>query len=166
MLSIPSIIGDRTDYLLEDRQRNPGLAIAQVLLALERLGADVVGIPCGTSHAPQILKVVTKSLANAGSSVRMVNMVREVAGHIQLHHQDIHVVGLLATKGTYVSGTYERELAEVGIRVLVPPTELQEKVQASIYDKSFGIKAHAHPVENQARNDLLGVAESLVAYSD
>ena len=164
MLSVPGAIGDRTRYLLGEGERNPGWDIARVVLDLERVGARVIGIPCSTAHAPQILDVVSDLLAKAGTSVRLVNMVCEVVRHIRLSHPGVSAVGVLATKGTYASRTYENALGKAGIGMVALPEELQKLVHTSIYSTSFGIKTHASPVETRARSNLLRAAEFLVGW--
>ncbi|MBT8073778.1 MAG: aspartate racemase, partial [Xanthomonadales bacterium] len=48
MLSMPSSITDRTEYLIGQNGENPGLGIADVIKRLEAAGATVAGIPCNT----------------------------------------------------------------------------------------------------------------------
>ncbi len=54
LLSMPSMIDDRTGYLIGEIKNNPAIAIAKVIKKLEAIGATVTGIPCNTAHAKKI----------------------------------------------------------------------------------------------------------------
>ena len=163
MLSLPAKIEDRTRFLLGETATNPAQALAEIVLALERAGATVVGIPCNTAHAPAIFGVLLDTLAGAGSTVQMVHMLDEVAAHLREQHPDVESVGVLSTTGTQRTGLYPSLLAPHGIAALAPPDDVQEGlVHPAIYDPDYGIKAQASPVSVRARRDLMAVAEGLI----
>ena len=62
LLSMPSKIDDRTAYLMGEVKCNPGLAIANIILKLEKTGASVAGIPCNTAHAKTIFDTIVSEL--------------------------------------------------------------------------------------------------------
>jgi aspartate racemase len=163
LLSCPSLIADRTEYLLHpDTVPNPGHAIFGVIEKLSRIGAEVVGIPCNTSHCPPILDVVERGIAASRLPVTFVHLIREACRFVRLAHPNIRRVGLLATVGTCRSGVYTKVFAESGIEVLVPPPDRQTFVHAAIYDPSYGIKCHPNPISRQATAALSEVGSELV----
>lgn len=163
LLSCPSLIADRTEYLLHpDTAENPGYAILDVVEKLCRIGAEVVGIPCNTSHAPPILDVVERGIAAAGRPIDFVHMIREAGRYVRASYPEITRVGLLATTGTCTSGVYTAIFREFGIEVLVPSPERQPTVHAAIYDPGYGIKCHPNPVSPRAVSALSDAGRELI----
>lgn len=164
LLSCSSLIGDRTEYLLDPAaHENPGIAISEVVEKLYRIGAEVVGIPCNTSHAAPIFDLVRKRIRERGVSVTLVNMIEETARYTVSTVPGIRKVGLLATRGTYASGVYAQALrAAGGIEVLDPEPAEQNLVHSSIYDPEYGIKNHPNPISRKAVEILTNAARELV----
>src|SRR5690606_14053752 len=50
--SKPHRIADRTAFLLQNSNENPGYALLKIIEELDNSGAEVVAIPCNTAHAP------------------------------------------------------------------------------------------------------------------
>lgn len=141
-LSKPNQIPDRTEYLLGARSINPADAIADQILGLEKIGAQVIGIPCNTAHAPAIFDIVIQRLGAADSKVLLLHMIEEVALFLMRNHCGVKNVGVLSTTGTFRAGIYPAALAKHGYRVLVPDESIQEQVvHPAIYDPGHGIKA-------------------------
>lgn len=156
LLSLPSSINDRTEYLEGRVKENPGLAIANVLLKLQDTGATVAGITCNTAHSKDIFDVILQQLAQSKSTIKVLNMIDETVSFISTNHKDINKVGVLSTTGTYRSGVYAKALMAKGYEVIVPTLELQESlIHPSIYHPTYGIKAISNPVHPQANNNLL-----------
>jgi aspartate racemase len=156
----PRHIPDRTSFLLGEVDLNPAYAIADQLLALERMGADVAGIPCNTAHAQPILEVVLQELSAAGSQIRFLNMIEEVVQFLSQHHAGIRRVGVLATEGTYRTRLYSGFLEPSGIEVIIPEEQFQSIVHQAIYDRDYGIKANGFATD-QALKQLRAAADSL-----
>ncbi len=156
LLSLPSSINDRTEYIEGNIKENPANAITKVLLKMESIGATVAGIPCNTAHYSGIFDVVQKLLKENGSSLRLLNMISETVSFIHVKYPEISKVGVLSTTGTYKSGVYSNILKSNGYEVIVPTVEMQEKlIHPAIYDTSYGIKAFSNPVKQQAINNLM-----------
>ncbi|MCK5136793.1 MAG: aspartate/glutamate racemase family protein [Bacteroidales bacterium] len=156
LLSLPSGIMDRTEYLLGKEKENPAFAIAEVLLKLEKTGAKVAGIPCNTAHAEGIFNIIQDVLHRAGSSIEVLHMINETVSFIAATFPDITRVGVLSTTGTYLSGVYNKALKLKDYEVLIPTMEMQETViHPAMYDPVYGIKAVANPVHPMARENLL-----------
>ena len=165
LLSCSSLIGDRTEFLLDPQgHENPGDAIYEVIEKLHRIGAEVIGIPCNTSHAGPIYSLVLKRMKENALDVTLVNMIEETVRYTRKSYPDTRRVGLLATLGTYSSEVYSeafRRLAD--IEVLVPQADEQRRVHAAIYDPEYGIKNHPNPIARRAIDALVTVSDALVA---
>ena len=164
LLSLPGQIADRTEYLLGQSTENPAGPIAEVVLRLEGLGADVVGIPCNTAHSPRIFDEIRHRLANAGSAVKLPHMIKEVARFVRENLPAVRRVGVLSTTGTLRTELYPRLLGACGLEVIAPDERVQaELVHPAIYDRHTGIKAHPTPVTETARQRLIDAVEHLRA---
>lgn len=54
LFSLPNKILDRTEYLEGKVNENPGKAMGDIALQLERAGATIAAAPCNTAHADEI----------------------------------------------------------------------------------------------------------------
>jgi aspartate racemase len=160
LLSYPSLIPDRTAFLLGETDVTPALGILEVIADLERLGCQVIGIPCHTAHAPAIWDVIAEGIAERGSGVRLLHMVEEAALFVRHAFPDVTRVGVLSTVGTQLSGVYPAVLGRHGLRaVTLEDSEHRRLVHDSVYDPEFGVKAHASPVSERARANALTAVE-------
>jgi len=156
LISMPGQIVDRTAFILGQTGINPAYAIYQKIKVLEKMGVDIVGIPCNTTHSPQIMNVIVNKLKNSKSKIKLINMVSEVGGFILENFAGLRNVGVLSTTGTYKSGVYQEYLDKMGLKVIVPDEFVQENlINKAIYDPKFGIKAQSNPVTEKARNLLM-----------
>ena len=153
-ISQPNQILDRTEFLLGNVATNPGIAIAEQIIKLGRMGADVVGIPCNTAHAPEIFDVVCARLQEANCSVDLLHMIRETAVYIQTEHPEVKTVGVLSTTGTYKTQIYPQILQPMGFKTVVPEVDMQDSlIHPAIYDLAYGIKANGFT--DRARTNML-----------
>ena len=163
LLSMPSNVVDRTQFLLGKVSDNPGVAIAGLVESLEIFGADVVGIPCNTAHAPSIFGVIRQNIADRRSSVKLLDMITETVDFVRRRYPNVKRVGVLGTTGAIRAQIYPRALAIQGLQAILPPKDLQEQVlQPAIMDEEYGIKSCSNPVSARARNDLFETAVKLV----
>lgn len=152
MISIPEIIEDRTNFLLNPSLENPGIAIGQIVDKLVKTGATVIGMPCNTAHSPSILSEIKLRIPN---NILFVNMIEAVVNWIQVNLSKIEKVGVLATSGTIQSKVYHNELLKKGLEPVTLPNEKQIMlIDDSIYNKSFGIKSFSNPITKDAKNRL------------
>jgi aspartate racemase len=165
LLSCSSLIGDRTEYLLNpDDHENPGEAILGVVEKLAGIGAEVIGIPCNTAHCAPIYNVVLERIKEKGLRINLVNMIEKAAHYTVATVPGIKRVGLLATRGTCTCGVYAAAFASIsGVEVLTPDPAEQELVHSSIYDSEYGIKIHPGPVSDRAVEILSGAGRNLIA---
>ncbi len=162
--SQPHRITDRTAYLLGKTVTNPGFALADIALELEKSGATVVAIPCNTAHSPRIFDVVKEELLLKNSSLKLLNLVDETTRFIQEHFPDSKV-GVLSTTGTRNTALYKNSIEAHGLTCIEPNDALQEKVQHAIYDESYGIKAFSSPVTRRAHDELVASIHELKSHA-
>ena len=163
LISMPSIVIDRTQFLLGNVDENPGIAIAEIVETLERCGADVVGIPCNTAHSSPIFDMIKQDIAIRNSSVKLLNMVVETVNFVRQQYPNIKRVGVLSTTGAIKAQIYPSALASKGIQTILPSKDVQEKVlHPAIVDKEYGIKSCSNPVSARAKSDLYETAYNLV----
>lgn len=158
--SQPNRIPNRLEYLMGVEPRNPGHAIAEISMELEKTGATVIGMPSNTAHTPPIFDLIQAELAKQGSQVRFLHMIEEMAHYIQQEHPD-KTVGVLATNGTRNNGLYKNTFEKLGMACLQPSESMQTKVHEAIYDKTYGIKYVSSPVTNRAHDALVAAIQEL-----
>ncbi|MDF1547439.1 MAG: amino acid racemase [Bacteroidales bacterium] len=159
MLSAPHKVLDRTKYLVGEIDINPGIAIADIIDTLSMHGAEIIGIPCNTAHAPKIFNLIKERVPE---NCKLVHLVEEVGKYINENFPTIKRVGVLGTTGTFIANVYPEVLAKYGIEAIHPSEEIQKLfVHPAVYDLDYGIKAHSNPVKDKARNDLLMAASYL-----
>ena len=140
-------VPDRTRAILYGEE-SPVPTIVSMAHRLEGLGAELLLIPCNTSHC------FFDEIA-AQVQTPILHMLRITAE--QLRRQGIKKAGILATDGTIRVGIYQKVLAEYGIEGLPPQGQEQEAVMSVIYD---GIKG------GQARWDTTALYRSMDALFD
>ncbi|MFP4041178.1 MAG: aspartate/glutamate racemase family protein [Bacteroidales bacterium] len=155
LLSLPSRIVDRTEYLMGNERVNPSYAVHEIIKMLEQTGASVVGIPCNTMHADEIFETLRQEMEKSGSKVRLVNMIDEVTGFIQHYYPSLGKIGILSTSGTYHKGIYQETLKNNNLKPISPEPGMQESIHQSIYHPEYGIKSVSNPVSKKAKNILV-----------
>jgi len=161
VLSYPHLIEDRTAYLFNQGVENPAYAIVKIIIQLQKIGAEVVGIPCNTAHSPSIYRVITEELKKRSISVKIIHMIDETIEFIASHYPQANSIGLLATKGTYESRVYSQALLQRGYKAVLPDSQGREKVHQAIYDEKRGIKAQSNPVTKWAVDRILNSVNNL-----
>jgi aspartate racemase len=160
-LSQPNQIVDRSEYLLGQVSENPAQAFVTQLLTLEKMGAQVAGIPCNTAHAPAIFDVIQERLRQAGSRLHLLHMIEETAVFLRHQYSHIQRVGVLSTTGTFLAGIYPPALARMGLTALVPDQTMQEEiVHTAVYHPTYGLKAIGTATPT-ARANLLAAMHAL-----
>ena len=123
-------IPDRTAALLRGGEDpTPQLTASAVLL--ERMGADVLIMPCNTAHN------FYDAIA-AAVHIPLLHMIRLTAQALQ--KRGVTAAGLLATDGTVQTRIYQRTFAGTGIDLMTPEGADQQAIMDMIYR---GVKAGA-----------------------
>ena len=121
-------IPDRTAALLSGGP-DPTPAMTDSARMLERCGAQLLLIPCNTSH-------VFYDAVQASVGIPVLHMIRITAR--DLRARGVTRAGLLATSGTVRTGIYQRGFAGMGIDLLTPEGGGQEAVMDVIYQIKAG----------------------------
>ena len=85
---------------------------------LERAGASFIIIPCNTAH-------YYHDKMQAAVDIPILHMIRETARAVAGRFPESRDIGLLATSGTIRTGLYEKELARLGRRTIVPDESIE-----------------------------------------
>lgn len=135
-------IPDRTAYILGKSDESYIPAVRDAALELERLGCDVICMPCVTGHyrSDETFGALTRAHA--------VHMPIETAKF--LVDMGKHTVGVMATDGTGHAGVLQSALESQGLVAVLPEPEFQAKVMSIIYDN---VKA-GRPADMQAFYDV------------
>lgn len=147
----PAQVVDRTQFLTGKTAVNPAIALFEQLMALERAGATVAGIPCNTAHARPIFSVVEEMMESSGTDLKLLNMISSLSRHLRKHQPEIKRLGLLGTIGTYRARAYEIMMEPDGFEVIMPDERLQTAVHTAIQDPEFGIKAWGRGTDTACR---------------
>ncbi len=157
-------IPDRTAYILDQTAPSPLPALLEDIEKINILNPEFIVIACNTAH------YFMEELQNA-TSIPIINMIQETVKAIPSlsHYKSTKKkVGLAGTEGTIANKLYQRELLSHGYEVILPTTDLQEKINRLIYYfvKEQGIINHTLYEEiledfKQLGNDftLLGCTE-------
>lgn len=158
-------IPDRTTAII-NHDDTPAIHICESGKKLEKCGAQVLVIPCNTSH--YFLPYIQERL-----NIPVINMLEETAkecvacGYTK--------VGVLATTGTRNTQIYEKELEKFGITAIYPDQKGQEQVMEIIYNQVKAgktadttiIKAQLDKMaENGVQAFILGCTELPIVLKD
>ena len=117
-------IADRTAYIMGESEENPCPQIIGVGRRLKEAGADILAMPCVTSHyfADEIAEK---------TGLPLVNMPRETARYLKT--RGIRRAGIMATDGTLKGGVFRKALMAEGIGLIEPDEARQRDVMDIIY---------------------------------
>lgn len=124
-------IPDRTAFITEKSPDNPLPVMVEDAKRLEAAGCEFVVIPCNTAH------YFYDELEQA-VEIPVVNIVEETIRYAKARVQDLSCVGIMATTGTIVTGTYQKYAQRAGLSFAVPDENEQDLLMQIIYD---GVKA-------------------------
>lgn len=124
-------IPDRTAFITEKSPDNPLPVMVEDAKRLEAAGCAFVVIPCNTAH------YFYDELEQA-VEIPVVNIVEETIRYAKARVQDLSCVGIMATTGTIVTGTYQKYAERAGLSFAVPDENEQDLLMQIIYD---GVKA-------------------------
>ena len=120
-----TMIPDRTASILKGDDA-PARSIIESGKKLEVFGAQMILLPCNTSH--YYYDSIQEALR-----IPVVNMIAETAKVCVKN--GYRKIGVLATTGTCNTHTYDRELGKFGVEAIYPEEEGQKIVMEIIYDQ-------------------------------
>lgn len=162
----PSILIDNVSFpfylekeiILHSRNEEKILPfIKESILRLNKAGADFIVIPCNTVH------IFIESFRNF-SSVPVLSIVEESVKEIVSNN--FKCVGILGTTKTIENGLYQKELEKREIKFILPSTNSQNKLSASIVKMLEGQKDYV--IVKEVANELIsqGCDSLLLACTD
>ena len=134
---------DRTAFLRGEGE-SPEPALVGNARALEAAGARFIAMPCNTG-------VAWVGPMRAAVSVEVLSIVDETVAAAVAARPGLRRLGLLATDGTHLAGTYAQAARAAGLELVVPDAEVQRHVMSVIYD---GVKA-GRPVSRERFDALV-----------
>ncbi len=127
-------IPDRTAFILGESQENPVPVILSDAHKLEKMGAEILIIPCNTAHS-------FYDEIQDGTTLPVIDMVYETAKRAK--EKGAHRVGILGTSGTISTGIYQAACKQFDLQPVLPNERIQSIVMSLIYDD---VKA-GHPAD-------------------
>jgi len=140
---------DRTEYLLGKSAKSPLEPMIRAARCLIYGGAEIIAVPCNTAAAFN-----DKLEKNTG--VEVLSIVEETVRFAAF--LGAKKIGILATRGTAESGTYQTECKKFDIEAVFPCRIEQAAIMNEIYSR---IKAGTMQV-----NDIYLVANELATHCD
>ncbi|MEV6582329.1 amino acid racemase [Streptomyces sp. NPDC051582] len=129
-------VPDRTTALLGEGP-SPVPALVEGARWLRRAGAGCIAIPCNTAHA------YAEQLSRA-TGVEVLDMIRAALEAAARRTPGLERVGVLATRGTRLTGLYECAGARLGLDVMQVSDAVQEEYVDAAIRK---VKGGAHRAE-------------------
>lgn len=166
-MCMPSKISDRTKYLLNQAQTNPGQQMAEIINPIiDAYQSDklLIGVPCNTFHAPPIFDSFIENL-NPHPDLVVINMIDATIEFIQQSLPTLEKIGLMSTTGTRELNIYTDKINNLGIELVQVSKETQVELHDTIYNPDFGIKSHSAPVTKIARERFLSYSQYLISHS-
>ena len=119
-------IPDRTAYI-SGIGENPMPEMIKSIVRLENMGVDYIAIPCNTAHYfyDDMVKY---------TKTKILNMIYETAAFLKNAHSEHKDYLLLATKGTYKSGIYNRIFTDFNLNIIEPNDFDQQIIMNWIYN--------------------------------
>ncbi|AFL99012.1 aspartate racemase [Desulfitobacterium dehalogenans ATCC 51507] len=158
-------IPNRLDFLLGDGE-SPEKAMVESALKLQSMGADAIIMPCNTAH--YFYDAIKKHLR-----IDFINMIEETAKEIKKESTRCKKIGLLATRGTYNTGVYDKTFASYDMEVIKPDEEgrqaiadliLAIKVGQDTFDLTSIYRVIAQLKKKNAEILVLGCTELPIAF--
>jgi aspartate racemase len=152
LISYPKFIDDRTSFLYGETETNPARSIIEIIRKLEACGAEVIGMPCNTAHAPSIFGLIQQYILKKRNKVKLLHMPTETCMYLKKCNPLANKIGIMATNGTLLSGLYQDILSGMGYEVIVPDHKFQNGViHRMIYDNDFGIKSSSGRITSEVK---------------
>jgi len=118
-------VPDRTPAIIGDGE-SPLPLMIETARNVEKAGADFLIMPCNTAH--YFYGQLQESV-----EIPVLHMIRLSAGFTKNTYPEVRKAGLLATDGTIASRLYHDVYGEVGIEIVTPDEDGQERVMKAIY---------------------------------
>ncbi|MBN2618688.1 MAG: aspartate/glutamate racemase family protein [Spirochaetales bacterium] len=153
LLSYPSIVSDRTEYIKYGRGENPSIGIIKVISDLKKLGVSHFGIACNTAHSRVILEPVLYRLKYMENPPLFINMIEETFIGIRNDFPNIRNIGVMASEGTVIADTFGEYGRLHGFNIIYPSQDSINLIHEVIYNKKEGLKNDPHNIKASKKID-------------
>ena len=145
-------IPDRTQAIL-NKGESPLEELSRSARILNQMGADVLIVPCMTSHYyfEDLQKKIT---------IPIINAIEQSVIHIISSYPGIKNVGILATTGTIKSRLFQKNLIQNDLKPIVVSDDVQKDLVMSAIYGSDGIKAGF--INQHTKNKLMKASANLI----
>jgi len=162
LISCPSIIPDRTGFLLKGAKENPAFGMFESARRLYMAGVRIAAVACNTAHADSIFSPFCSMVKESLPDMKIVNMLETCAAYVR--ETQISRLGLLATIGTHKSRVYHEYFKEEdGLLLIEPDSAGQSNIHEAIYSEDFGIKAQSQKTSSETieriNHEILALTE-------
>ena len=162
LISYPGRLPDRGAWIADQEfAPNPVPAMVEVLRRLHLAGCSVVGIPCNTAHAPVLFDRLREAMEIEGRKIKILHIVDAIMEMVKERTSDAQTIGILATDSCIENRLHQIGIEDAGMTAVVPDPDIQNTIQASIFDPTWGLKAQSTPPSDRARTVLLAGIEHL-----
>lgn len=124
-------VPSRIKAIIEGDGEDPGPCMADMARRLESWGADFLAISCNTAH------YYYEAVADA-VKIPVINLIDLVVSHVKTTNPGCLKIGVLASTAILMTGLYEKRFHDVGIEVVYPAPEFQERLFKVIKDIKTG----------------------------
>ena len=142
-------VPNRQDHILA-RGDDPGPALAEMAVRLEKAGADFLVIPCNTAQAYE------QCIVDA-VSIPLVSIIDETIAAIGEVAAGANAVGVLATIGCLKADMYQRAMAKNDLTAVLPDDEELSELMVLVN----GVKAGVN--DDSVKRSMQQLANALVA---
>ena len=115
---------DRTSFITGKSTESPLDAMVKGVKTLYGAGAELIAVPCNT--AQYFFEELSKAVP-----IEVMNIVRETAEHAK--KKGAVKLGVLATDGTLIAGSYKHECDHLGMEYAIPCESDQRVLMDIIY---------------------------------
>lgn len=142
---VPLIIDNRPDIpdrtvFLEGKGESPLPYLKRSIHTLQNAGCKILVMPCNTSH--YFIKELQEE-----SDVPIIDMVEETVKEVKKRNLS-GKIALIATRGTYLAGIYDKIAEKKGVSIIKPNNSEQEKIMEFLYDVKSGQKVNSDDFKN------------------
>lgn len=148
-------IPDRTAAILGEGP-NPLPEMIKTAKNLEKAGADFIIMPCITAH--YYYEELKRSV-----KIPILNMVELTAQAINENFPKAKKAGVLGTTGTVESKLFEKSLNKIGVKVVYPSKDFQNRIMEAIYNYiKAGKIMDGKKIVVDVANHLIGLGSDLI----
>lgn len=158
LFSVPQMIPDRNNYIINNTGENPAVGINKAIKRLSLCGASIISISCNAAHSQAIFNQVEKYCKK--KELQLMNIVNSTINYLT-RHNNTSLCAVFSIKGTYHSKVYEKALIDQKIKVYNISPSIIDEIHEVIWNDKWGIKSKSSPIEKEVRSRLINIIDFL-----